>query len=269
LNHKVIYNITRSLPLLFQFFLIFISVWFGASFWMHGHLFASMIVAIFVGTRLRALGNFMHECVHNSLFSSKKLNGLAGFVLSLVLWCSFKSYRKDHFSHHMFLGSSTLDMDFQRMPKEWWNRPSFLESFRVLFELRFLRVFFRNSDWQPFSVAENFGEQVVRVLFVGGVVYCCFAPFAFAKVMGWYTVFCFLFPYQMHKYLCDLWDHGGLNAHVDPQRRSRNHPIEFKNAVGGSLFSLFLNALFLPRNDGEHLDHHLHAKQQSFHRKAT
>ena len=250
-----------------QFALFFVGVVCSAHFYLTGWSVLSVLLVFFAGTRLRALGNMMHECVHNTLFPSKGLNQTFGFVLSLFLWCSFRAYKKDHLSHHRHLGHPQKDRDLARIPRQWLVTPSFLEVVKAVFCLRFLRVFLRSGDWNPFDKSETRLENLLRVAFVVffGAICAYFLmifPFVFDEKSGEGQFFicallsallAFLVPYQVLKYLSDLYDHGGLQEEEHLLDRSRHHPFRASSFPG---IAWVLNALLLPRNDGLHWEHH-------------
>ncbi len=59
---------------------------------------AAFLVRIFV---------LFHDCVHGSLFSSSRANGIIGKILGVLVFTSFEDWRFSHLKHHA--GNSNLD----------------------------------------------------------------------------------------------------------------------------------------------------------------
>ena len=263
-------NLWHPLATLCGFVLsLFFALFVGAYFLIHGQFILSFVFSILAGTRFRALGNLMHECVHGSLFPNNQSNRFFGFILSLLLWCPYINYCHDHFSHHRYLGDPTKDRDLMRMPLCWWQAPNPIEFWHLIFKFRFLRVWIMNSEWQPFSKQESNLEKVMRASFVVVFLASLFNSQLLFHVPA-FALFTFLVPYQIHKYICDLYDHGGLmhlgsdsDMASDHPIKSRNHPIKSAQFVGSKAFDGLLNGLFLPRNDGYHQSHHFKPKQKA------
>jgi fatty acid desaturase len=224
------------------------------------HFFYGFLLSVLAATRFRALGNLMHECVHGTLFRSKGSNRVCGFFISLLLWCSYKDYAQAHISHHRFLGDPNKDQDMMRMPPHWWKTPNPKELCNLVIRLRFLRIWIMNNEWQPFYKYESAYEKAIRALFV--IAFLAFLGFSSAFYhVPIFTLFTFLVPYQIHKYICDLYDHGGLMQLSASRNKSRNHPIKSPDFLGSWAIDHSLNALFLPRNDGLHQAHHIKPNQ--------
>jgi omega-6 fatty acid desaturase (delta-12 desaturase) len=71
-----------------------------------------------------------HDCAHGSFFRSKRVNGLVGAALGLVLFMPFRSWRHKHAVHHATAGDldrrgvgdiHTLTVpEYRALP--WWGR---------------------------------------------------------------------------------------------------------------------------------------------------
>ena len=73
----------------------------------------SFLFILFNGTRMRALGNIIHECCHYNYVPSKSANIKIGTLLSALELGCFVSYKKEHYSHHKYLGDILFDEDFK------------------------------------------------------------------------------------------------------------------------------------------------------------
>jgi fatty acid desaturase len=248
---------------------VFAFVWVAATsnsaIWL---FLAGLVLSVCAATRLRAAGNMMHEAVHNHLARDRHANALLGRLLSIVLWTSFSSYKSSHQSHHRFVGHPTKDRDLARIPRAWLNSWSPWKVALYILQFRYLWIFVVNKEFWPFARGDKIWEVCAKLTFVG-----CFLCFA---MLGWHyepvlltaSVFCifvFLFPYQALKFVSDLWDHAGLLEEQDLRLRARNHPIHLfqPTSVFWSSLNTLLNMLFLPRNDGHHLEHHLFPSKQT------
>ena len=77
--------------------------------------YATPFSLLILGSRQRALSNFVHDAAHGNLARSRKLNdwlgnGVAGYPMGETV----ASYRKSHGSHHRHLGQPTHDPDLRK-----------------------------------------------------------------------------------------------------------------------------------------------------------
>ncbi len=91
------------------------SVWLSLPF---------IVVSAFAGVRLYVL---MHDCGHHSLFSTKRANDVAGYVLSPFAMTPYRSMQYNHNMHHAYLGN--LDhretTEIYTMTLREWNEAGF------------------------------------------------------------------------------------------------------------------------------------------------
>ncbi len=210
------------------------------------------ILAIgFIGSRMRALGNIMHECAHGTFLKRRIWNHRLGCVLSVMDFSSFSQYRQDHMTHHIYLGDKKLDRDFAAretfgFEAELTPQTAFMHLKNIV-SIKFYRVYLK-----PIFLSKYDSRSVValRVIWVALLI----ALFLFFGVYG-FTMF-FIVPYittyQWLRYFSDVVDHAGLIG-IDPSikgqelARTRNHL--FSNQI--------FNWLFFPSNDMFHAVHHL------------
>lgn len=202
------------------------------------------LVVLFIGTRLRALGNIQHECTHYTFMPGKRANVIVGRLLALIDFSSFEDYRADHISHHVHLGELG-DRDFAPRRVFRFEAPSprpFLDHVVRPLLLLHLRHIFRPVLYAP---GDPPAMKVARALYPLFLV-----AFAFAvggKVFLLFACVPYLTTYQMLRYWSDAFDHAGLLGEKDGFLRTRNHLLP------GAL----LNRIFFPRGDAYHLVHHL------------
>ena len=82
------------------FFLALLSV---ASF--SQEVWLSIILIILIGIASHRLFFPAHDCMHESLFRSKRVNVICGYVLAGILGAPFQSMRDQHMLHHRYVGT--------------------------------------------------------------------------------------------------------------------------------------------------------------------
>lgn len=182
---------------------------------------------VIIGSRMRALGNIIHECSHNTFTKNKKFNTFVGNFLSILDFKSFWKYKREHLAHHRFVGSKDKDPDYLGDD---------FSKFRYF--KNFLPIFWQIHD--PLAV------RISRTLFYFILISALyFAPTRDFLILFYF--FPFFTTYFAIKIFSDFSDHYGLAKISDCRLRSRNH--FFANHL--------LNFICLPRNDGYHMLHHL------------
>ena len=85
--------------------------------WWHPLLY--ILAVIVIGTRINALGGFMHEAAHYRGFANRSLNDFVGELVALPTSISMAGYRNTHFAHHRELnGENDPDwMKFADLPE--------------------------------------------------------------------------------------------------------------------------------------------------------
>jgi fatty acid desaturase len=186
------------------------SIFAGIWFWI--------VSGVVCGSRMRALGNILHECSHCTFAKTKNLNKRWGHVLGIFLFIGFAKYRREHLSHHRYLGDSAKDLDLGG---------------------RFFKPTLVSSE-------EPLWANVGRIISVLLILVLTAFPSTRIWVLGGYVV-PYLTTYQCLKWISDKADHSGISNESCEFMRSRNH-----------IFKLgFMNWLFFPHSDSFHLVHHL------------
>ena len=239
--------------ILIQIFLIFLTYILFHYFFNHITIENSIfyiLSLIFIGTRMRALGNIMHECSHFTFVPQRKKNRQIGTFISILDLSSFKKYQKSHLSHHRYLGSAKKDTDYKThlILISKFKKTNIFHHYSLLFLCVILNplhwfFYFLNS----FSFNEN-NKKIV--LFK--IIYLSFSLFLSLCISShnyfYFVVVPFLTTYQLMKIASDFLDHHNSCFLEKYNTKTRNHIFKYK----------ILNIIFFPRNDCYHLVHHLY-----------
>lgn len=200
----------------------------------------------FIGTRMRALGNIIHECCHATFVPNRNVNSFIGHLLCILEFSCFDTYRRDHFSHHRYLGDPVRDQDFKVRrnigicDKKALNIKSFMF---ILFKPMNWFIILKSSISFYYKNKKFYVYRFLYVLFLG--LFCYFIGF---KEFLFFIVLPFITSYQFMKIFSDLLDHGGSYFNENHDLKTRNHCFSFPP----------LNWLLFPRSDCFHLVHHLY-----------
>lgn len=216
-----------------------------------GFVGIALLLAFFAATRLRALGNLVHECCHATLFATRQLNDLAGHLLSCCLLLPYRKYQRDHFSHHRFLRHPGRDADLRRYPRNFGSQvplQPFRKQVRAALQPQNFFVGCRFSLVVPGEPqVTNFLRMAIAALWFG-IFACILSLQGLAATL--LLAICLLFFYPLICVCSDISDHAvGLNS-ADALGQSRNHIPR----------SRLLQYILYPRNDSYHLVHHLYPK---------
>lgn len=209
------------LIIVFHTVLAALAAWVAFKF--HNTVLTALAI-LFIGTRMRALGNIVHECTHGSFVRGGRANFYIGALLATLDLRSFESYRRDHLRHHQFLGDPKRDPDYLGTGFSVAN-----------YIANLLPVIFSRHD----TYFVNLSRFVLLSSYMTLAVF--FPPFVTFAVIPYFT------SYLACRVLSDFSDHRGLAAASETFLRSRNHVLKNR----------FLNVVIFPRNDGYHLVHHI------------
>ena len=81
----------------------FFAALFGASF--SRDIWMSIILVFVIGIASHRLFFPVHDCMHESLFRSKRINAICGYLLAGILGTPFHSMRDQHMLHHRYVGT--------------------------------------------------------------------------------------------------------------------------------------------------------------------
>jgi fatty acid desaturase len=202
---------------------------------------ACMIV---VASRMRALGNLLHECSHRTLVRGARSNRALGNALSFILFIDFTTYTEEHLSHHRYLGDPVRDRDFATRRALFAQLGPFGPAYvRAAILLRFLPLYLRPVAWSPRDFAL---VRLVRIGFLVGLAALAHWVVSWAALGAFFLV-PYATAYQALCFWSDATDHAGAMSAADELSRSRNHLYD----------AAWLNWLVFPRNDQYHLVHHI------------
>jgi fatty acid desaturase len=204
------------------------------------------LVAFWIATRFRALGNMLHEASHGMFVRGKRMNRVFGHVLAIIDMTALEPYTREHFTHHQHLGHPEKDLDFLSRRKLGFAEPTEHFARRHLLRpllLAHLPTFVRPVLW---SGTDPWPVTLGRWAFFGGLL-------ALAQwLVGWKAFLLFygvpyFVAYQVVRYWSDAVDHAGIIGEQDEFYRTRNHIFRWG----------LINRIIFPRNDQYHLVHHL------------
>lgn len=200
-----------------------------------------LIASLMLTTSLKAFNNIVHECSHNSFSSNRRFNTFIGTVLCPLLLTDYASYKREHFSHHHYLGNYDKDLDFKARSELMHNvTPTANSIAKDIISLRFILHYLPRP--MPYT-----GSALAGVAFYVGGSAIFLATGQAACLMSALVEWIVLFP--LLRYVIDLVDHGGLYKDgVAEIYKSRNFVVKNK----------LLRGILFPRNDCYHLIHHLY-----------
>jgi fatty acid desaturase len=221
--------------------------WFAREF-SSAALPARIMAVLFIGTRMRALGNMLHECAHGIFVNSPAHNTTLGHILAIFDLSSFPVYVAQHVSHHASLGHPERDLDFKT------RRPLMSERHGKLFTIAKIAaacaslfplwmILLKPVFWCWRSPLWVNVWRIVLLIFVLGL----FILPASRLVLFTYVLVPWLTSYQWMKIFSDCADHLFILDQENVFDRSRNHLLPAR----------WLNWLIFPRHDAFHLLHHL------------
>jgi len=206
---------------------------------------AIFFAIIFIGTRFRAINNMSHECFHFAFTKSRRANEIFGVIFSILECSKFELVRKEHQTHHTYLGDYEKDADFRALKKyKFWktfSRDQINFHIKTALSFRFLKEYL---FFVYYSQEDPLWGKIFRFMFL---MLQILLLFQFPLEILLFLVIPYVTTYQLHKYLIDALDHGGLLNQSEELYKTRNF------ILGGYLLKLF----FFPRNDTYHLVHHL------------
>ncbi len=77
----------------------------GAAGYFAGQLYISLPLIVILAFAMVRLYVLQHDCGHDSLFATKVLNSVAGYILSVFSLTPFRVMQYNHNQHHAYLGN--------------------------------------------------------------------------------------------------------------------------------------------------------------------
>jgi fatty acid desaturase len=212
-------------------------------------------LTLFIGTRLRALNNIVHECSHSTFCRDRHQNALIGsFCSALTLGC-FSDYRDKHLSHHAHLGDYERDLDFRGIEKLGVDDPL---TRRTIVRHIITPLIGRHLPYYLYLNRSRRDGVAFVALKISLLISVLLVTFAAPQTALLFLVAPFVLVYSALNYWADCIDHAGLITGPDELDKSRNFRVPRP-----------ISLLFFPRNDCFHLVHHLFPQVPARHLEAT
>lgn len=208
-----------------------------------------IIALLIIGGRQLSFAILMHDCGHNSLFKSTKLNQFIGtWLLAAPIFTDMQTYSLQHTTHHKYVGSPK-DPDLGNYSAYPISKTSLLRKILRdlggLTALKFWSYILKTRYPSQKSIVTN--SALFRGIAVNlGLFLCCY----FLNV-AWLYLIWFL-AYNTTYFLFLRIRHVGEHAVVpDP-----NSPNMFEN-TRTTLSNWWEKLLVCPVNVNYHIEHHL------------
>jgi fatty acid desaturase len=209
------------------------------------------VVMFFIGTRLRALNNIVHECSHFSFTQRREDNVVLGSICASLVLGSFRTYRDEHLTHHAHLGDYEKDLDLQGIRKFRLEDPLTPRTILRHILTPLLGLHLRNYLKINLSARDGEPYRALKIgLIAAAAGFLVLDPLA-ALFLVWVP---FVWVYSAINYWTDCVDHAGLVESGDDLESSRNVMMPTQ-----------LSAILFPRNDCYHLVHHLFPQVPAHH----
>jgi fatty acid desaturase len=177
-----------------------------------GGVVVYLIAVVVIGVRMRALGNLLHEAAHGKLFTSARMNAVAGTVLcGWPLLMNFGRYAALHRMHHRYLWRDDRDPDLALYRLTGTETGSAGEvSFAAFLVRHVLLVIVPVMPWRRLISGWRRTRPVVWItsplLLAAGLL--AVPTFTVDLLLCWLVPW--LTTYQMCSFWAELGEHGGL-----------------------------------------------------------
>jgi fatty acid desaturase len=177
-----------------------------------GGVVVYLIAVVVIGVRMRALGNLMHEAAHAKLFTSARVNAVAGTVLcGWPLLVNFRRYAALHRMHHRYLWRDDRDPDLalyrltgtETGTADVFSFPTFLIRHVLLVIVPVMPWRRLISGWRRLRPVVWIASPLLLAL---GVL----AARTLTVDLLLYWLIPWLTTYQMCSFWAELGEHGGL-----------------------------------------------------------
>lgn len=210
-------------------------------------LLVRLAAVLWTGTRMRAIGNMMHECSHGIFVRDPAANTRLGHLLAAFDLSSFSDYARQHTTHHAYLGDPEKDLDLQSRAILVARKKSFFSVITLgIYALALVPLWL--SMLRPVCWARKapWWSNFLRIALLTLTGLALLLPQT--RLLAFiHLVLPYLTIYQWMRFFSDACDHVFLTSESNPLQRSRNHL--FRHSL--------INRIFFPRHDAYHLIHHL------------
>jgi fatty acid desaturase len=227
---------------------IFLAIWVCETFW---HPLLYVLVVIWVGSRIFALGGLLHEAAHYRILPDKKGNDrVATYLLALPLFRNLARYRAIHLHHHAYLRTS-LDPDLRRRRGENWAYPvagtQLLKTLLLsLSGLGAIRSLYKHRDFFSGKVSSSWTDHLGKIAFYGAWVLLLTLTGSWMLFLLYWLVPIFTWLAMLFQ-IKDLVEHEGIPdvmSYCTPSRSTNRNWLE----------RIFID----PLGVGFHAEHHLY-----------
>ena len=182
-------------------------------------LIPAVVVLAFASVRLYVL---QHDCGHYSLFATRRLNDLAGYLLSVFSFTPYRVMQYNHNMHHAYLGNldhrETTEV-FTMTLREWQQagpgRRMWYRLYRnplLMLPLGGFFTYFIAYRWPRNTSAVGAAGVIVHNLMIAGLLVTIWATLGWAGLAVWFaasllggTIGVFL-VYLQHNFEETYWD---------------------------------------------------------------
>lgn len=218
-----------------------------------------LVVVMFIGARLLALGFIMHESVHDLISKNEKLNDiLAELFCAWPLLISMRSYRVKHLAHHKWLNTDE-DPDYVAKFDPNWQYPMKKINFIkiLLIQLSGFGIFetFRVMSSAQMKLKKDKAPtwyHVLRIAYYLAII-SLFISFGKGRLLFMYWFVPFATWTQVANRLRRVAEHSAVKGF--------DLPMQTRTTKHGILARIFL----APKNISYHCEHHLYPGVPCYH----
>jgi len=221
---------------------------------MYENIALLVISIILIGSRLHALGVFMHEATHYRLHPNRKVNDFIGNVFcAWPILTTLTAYRKNHLAHHRHMNTSDdpdwfskIDVQYSQFPM--MRREIVLSYLKALSGVMFFTFYLKRtldiSKNEKTDTAKNI-DKVKR-----------FGSYVFILVGFYFTGY---FSLIILLWLIPIMTSLVFFAHIRSVAEHFSLPLEHKLNSTRTVKANWWEKIFCaPYNVNYHLEHHLY-----------
>jgi fatty acid desaturase len=147
------------------FVVVYLSIFIGNSGSLLIQLCSFPIITILIGFFIANLQLFVHEAAHFNIHPNKKYNDkLANIFLCAVTGINIKSYRKIHWDHHLYLGT-TKDTE-----TSYFNAPTLSFILQTLTGIHALKIIWGRKKKIDAIATQTVVKKNQRTMFIVGIL---------------------------------------------------------------------------------------------------